>query len=226
MKFFKISLFCLFHFFSLVEICAQSENHLEPLDRSFDVSERDRLANSKISKKLDIKSYRPTLRFIIVPSFSETSFLDMYSDGEKDYLIYLKKDVIHKTEIDSISAGQMESLFNIAIHETRYNRELETSFSVDGTSFFLFLDDGYVRKGGQTWSPSKDTPMWKLITISNDFIELACTGKLVVFSEDLIKRIGELKKELLREHCDCLKKLLNKFLFLEKSMYYENIKKN
>lgn len=193
---------CLFFFSSHTTVDSQSVEHLEPLDRTFDVLKKSSAAITKISEALRIERYMPTLRYIAVPSFSETVFLDLYFDKEKCYLIYLEGDEILKIEIDPISAGMMKSLFSVAIHETRYDKEPVTSFVLDGTRFFFFLKEEHATKGGQTWSPYKNTLMWKLITISNEFIGLAKTEEVVVFDEDLVKRIEELNKELI-QCCPC-----------------------
>ena len=190
-------IFLLFIFLSLIaKIHSQSAAHLEPLDKTFDVSQENFAIDSKIAKALHVDSYAPVLRFMFVSSFSESGFLDLYSDGGNHHLIYLEKDEMYKSDIDSISANQLISLFEAAVNETKYNAEPATSITVDGIYYFFFLRSNAATKGGQTWSPPKDTPMGKLIVTFDELIELVKTKKSIVLDEVFVRKTDELKREL------------------------------
>lgn len=203
--------FFLLLFFSFSICKAQSDtDHLKPQNGIFGVFDYQFDYYSNIRKILfkDL-SDKPEIRFLVMPSFTPESVLDIQKNYETGYysLIYrigdnmiwsnntLEKMSVteYKKEIDSKSAQIIKSLFLKAIARTRHYEE--DIMGLDGTYYHFFAWDNGLR-AGMIWSP--DGPkMRKLIDIGNELINLAKDNETQVsFDQEFIKKIEELNKEL------------------------------
>jgi hypothetical protein len=196
-----------------------SDDHLEPVHGFFDSYNFSFEYYSNVRKVLlNGLSDRPDVRYLILPSFSPESVLDIELDRDnyKCFLIYhiceqkicynkqwetvkVKK---YKTEMDIKSAKLLISLFSMAIAQVRFPPPVEKGGMVairhDGENYYFSVKEvGYGMKSGKVWSPEPGTKMNKLVTIGNKLIELAKSDtEIVIFSDELQKEIEELIEEL------------------------------
>lgn len=195
--------------FTITDLFCQVDN-LTPDDGIFDIYKFEFEYYSKIRTILfDGLSDSPTARFLVRPSFSPESVLDIEFEkvSNKYFLIYhtceemiwsnekfekikVKK---YRTEITKESAELVKSLFLNFIMQTKYpDNEISGN---DGTTY-AFAVHYFGMKSGTTWSPPQNTKMGRLVDIGQELIELA-TGnrKLVSIEGELKDKIIHLKNE-------------------------------
>lgn len=150
-------------------------------------------------------------RFVIIPSFSPESALDIEkgNDNSKYYLIYHKAnpniwynhgklninvDSI-KTEIDFNSFWLIRSLFLAAINKVKYESDSLRSLGFDGTNYFFSVND-MGQKEGVIWSPPDGSKMNRLVEIGTHLIQLMSEEAVISFDAKFSKEIMDLTKIL------------------------------
>jgi hypothetical protein len=192
------------------QIMAQSD-HLEPPSGVFDGTDVQFEYYAKIRKVLfQGLNSRPVIRFLVIPSFTAESVLDIEFDRttQKLILVYLVCDknlwynkngeqvnVIRKSkEISNESVELIKSLFEVAIQGVQY--PAEPIIGCDGEKY-LFSINKFGFKSGMTWSPNKDTKMRRLVDIGMELTKLAISDKAIVHFDDKLKaNIIQLKNDL------------------------------
>ena len=203
----KKKLILLLFIFELLNLSAQINDHLEPVngmlfDYDFQVEYHSKIRKILLKGLTD----SPHLRFLTLPSFKPTYVLDIDKEFEPDrYFVtfhrsekkiwYNKewekvKVKKYKSELSKKSAEILIELYKEAINQTKHIKTDVIGF--DGTNYFFSVFDNGT-KTGTVWAPSKNSRMGKLIEISNTVIELVEKGKKVIdFNSELTNRIESL----------------------------------
>lgn len=187
---------------------AQSINdHLKPVESIYDLYDFQFEYYSTVRKVLfKGLSDSPKIRFQEMPSFtpenvlviefnhSQDKYFIVYHIGEKS--IWYSKDrenvkvKKYKKEIDKTSVALIESLFKIAISQTKSpEKELRGN---DGTNYFFSVRN-YGMKSGKVWSPRKGSKMYELTAIGNTLKELVKSEQIMIrFDKKFVTKIEEL----------------------------------
>ena len=151
------------------------------------------------------------VRFVIIPSFSPESALDIEkgSNNSKYYLIYHKanqniwynsgKKKINvdsiKAEIDFNSFWLVKTLFLTAINKVKYESDSLRSIGFDGTDYYFSVND-MGQKEGVIWSPPGGSNMNRLVEIGTHLIQLMSEEAVISFDAKFSKEIMDLTKIL------------------------------
>ena len=178
MRTIRIAIIILLAIYSGNRMMAQSD-HLEPTIGVFDSSNSQLEYYGKVKKILfQGLNYNPTIRFLIIPSFSPESVLEIAFDRttKKMYLVYQvcdkniwynkNRDSTNVTrkrkEISGESVELINKLFETAIEGVEFQKE--RFLGCDGERYF-FSANKFGLKTGMTWSPNKETKMRRLVDI-------------------------------------------------------------
>lgn len=194
-------------FFTTTDLMGQVD-HLTPVGGIFDIYDYQFEYYSKIRTILfDGLTDSPTIRFLVKPSFSPESVLDIQQNKDtKKYLItyhICNKMIWYNENLDKIkvkkftkeiseeSVELIKSLFLKFILQTRYTTE--PCIGLDGTTYVFSVND-WGMKSGTTWSPPANSKMRQLVDIGQELIALATNNeKLIIIDGQLKNKIDRLK---------------------------------
>lgn len=196
--------YIIFTFFTIS--FASSQTHLEPVDGIFCMYDFKFEYYPKVREILLKDLYdSPEARYLILPSFSGETVVDVMNIMEKYSLEYRKAEtsiwyahtrknieVNVKKITKNISKDDATLIINVfkkAILQVKYPEKKIIGY--DGENYYFSAEN----KSGTIWSPQSNSKMSKLVEIGNDLIEFVLNDK-PNFDEDFIKRIQELDKEL------------------------------
>lgn len=157
-------------------------------------------------------SNNPEARFVIIPSFSPESVLDIEegSGNSRYYLIYHKSNTniwynrgdkkitvdSIKAEIDYNSFLLIKTLFLTAINKVKYETDSLRSGGKDGTDYYFSVSD-LGQKEGVIWSPAAGSKMNRLVEIGIHLIQLMSEKSAIIrFDTKFSKEIMDLTKVL------------------------------
>jgi hypothetical protein len=157
-------------------------------------------------------SNNPEARFVIIPSFSPESVLDIEkgSGNSRYYLIYHKANTniwynrgdkkitvdSIKAEIDYNSFLLIKTLFLTAINKVKYETDSLRSGGKDGTDYYFSVSD-LGQKEGVIWSPAAGSKMNRLVEIGIHLIQLMSEKSAIIrFDTKFSKEIMDLTKVL------------------------------
>ncbi len=191
------------------------QDHLEPTQDIFWSYPFEYDYHSKIRTiLLDSLRTPPDVQIVITPSFSEESVWQLiHSVDENEYYSFYRtgsisiwynnySDKPKKVKLiptdKALSKETFETIKNLykaAIYTVRYTLP-DGTMGMDGTSYYFgVFDEG--PKTGTIWSPKADTKMGRLVSISNELMELASKpGNRLELGSKLILDIEKLTKEL------------------------------
>lgn len=189
MKIIKLLVFFILSIISASKAIAQTD-HLEPANSIFDIYNSDLKYYSNVTNILfNGLTDRLEVRFLILPSFTPESVLDIEHDekNSKYYLIYhicetmvwdnknLKEIKVnkYKREISASSVHLIIDLFETAIQKAEYPKN--KNISVDGINYFFSINS-FELKTGKVCSPFPNTKMDRLVKIGDELINLAKKG--------------------------------------------------
>ncbi|CAM1341929.1 hypothetical protein [Tenacibaculum amylolyticum] len=187
----------------LSNINAQND-HLEPVESVFDdLSYQYYTTVRKILFKG--MSYRPEVRFVIIPSFSVEQVVAIEKSDDKYFIVHHKMEqsiwyteedpekinvIKKKVEIPKKLAKLYKELFLIAINNRKYP-EVEI-WGNDGTNYYFTVYDSRL-KTGMIWSPRPKSKMKRLEKIGYSLINLAYDTKKGAIARPNKKLINEIK---------------------------------
>lgn len=167
------------------------DDHLEPVDLYFNLSESD-LEYAKNMREILFEKLedKPEIRILVLPSFHPEYVLDIVEEKDpEEKVLYLNmaKDFIYDAEsgedlekislykfrvqIDKESFDLIYKLIQTAIYQARYNKPERSLIRVDGTNYYFSIyDDGL--KSGTVWSPSEESKMGRLVDVSQHLVKL------------------------------------------------------
>jgi hypothetical protein len=166
-------------------ITAFAQDHLEPADNIFSILNYELIYYSKVREKLfSGLSDLPETRFLLMPSFSGEKILDI-EKSEKDgtYQLILqecessiwyaeKKDAIKVIKTNKkITKASAQLVHTLYLKATSLGYPKENLLGNDGTNYYFMARD-FGLKSGTVWSPSKNSNIAELVSISNDIMEL------------------------------------------------------
>ena len=210
MRTIRIAIIILLAIYSGNRTMAQSD-HLEPTSGIFDSSDSHLAYYSKVKKILfQGLNYGPTIRFLIIPSFSPESVLEIAFDRttKKQFLVYqvCDKNIWYnknqdstkvtrvRKEISGESVELINKLFETAIEGVEFKKE--PFLGCDGETYFFSVNK-FGLQTGMTWSPDKGTKMRRLVDIGLKLIKLATNEKtLVQLDYNLKSQIIQLTNDL------------------------------
>lgn len=200
MRTIRIAIIILLAIYSGNRIMAQSD-HLEPTSGIFDSSDSQLEYYGKVKKILfQGLNYSPAIRFLIIPSFSPESVLEIAFDRttKKLFLVYqvCDKNIWYskngdstnvarkRKEISGESVELVNKLFETAIEGVEFQKE--PFLGCDGENYFFSVKK-FGFKTGMTWSPNKETKMRRLVDIGLALVKLATNEKMFVQLDDNLK---------------------------------------
>ena len=184
---------------------AQIEDHLNPENGVYNNYDFNLNYEIKIRKVLLSKlSEYPTLRFLVIPSFTPPYVMDLVENKGKYTIVLLKCNMKvwnnenwekiklkeKFVEISKVDAEQLLELYNLAVSETKYPKKERKMY--DGIEYHFSLST----KSGKTRSPNNKTKIGKLVTVSKDIVKLIeNNNEKIEFDNEMKIKINELINE-------------------------------